>query len=213
LQRAREETSFYGKAQVFIDPDNMQAATVIIPGHPDPIVVHIQTTVFSDLTLGEYLQLIGEYRREFPHITEMYDEHLRETRRRRFDEISTIGVEHGLARSNTSFEECAALAKAVFAGARHICSKRIPNTITPDAITDLSSTEGLFRLGDANSVLDGSSNYGEGDIVSGGQDKPSAPSPRGPSASLKPSKSNDPTRKPNVGRKKLRRPDNLKELK
>ena len=213
LQRVREEIYFEGKARVFVDPDNLEAATVLLPGHPDPIVVHLQTTVFADLTIGEYLQLVAEYRRENPQVTEIYDDHLMETRKRRFNEVSAIGVEHNLARSYTTFEECSALAKAVYSGARHARTERLPYTIAPDALSAPCSAEDLDRIRKANSVPDGTTDHQEADVVSRDQDQPTASQTALPDEGFAPALPVDPKAKPEGVPKKLRRPDNLKELK
>ncbi|MCH8491594.1 MAG: hypothetical protein LAT81_16945, partial [Oceanicaulis sp.] len=45
LQSIRDEQFFKGKVQVFVDPDNLNIATVLMPGYRDPIEVHLQMTV------------------------------------------------------------------------------------------------------------------------------------------------------------------------
>lgn len=42
LQLTREEQFFEGKVRVFVDPDNLNIATVLMPGYRDPIEVHLQ---------------------------------------------------------------------------------------------------------------------------------------------------------------------------
>jgi putative transposase len=154
LQVAREEQFFKGKVKVFVDPDNLNIATVIMPGFQEPIEVTIQTTVFADMTLGEVLQLLAEYRREAPEVTEIFNDRLMEARIRRYADISAIGVEHSLPRSYTTIEECKALAKAVFAGARIVRTNRLAGTIALDAVTKLETGEGIFSLGGDTSVVD-----------------------------------------------------------
>jgi putative transposase len=155
LQVAREENFFSGQVRVFVDPDNLNIATILMPGVRDPIEVVIQTTVFADMTLGEVLQLVAEYRREDPDVTEIYNDRLIEARTRRYADISAIGVEHDLPRSYTTIEECKALAKAAFAGARIIRTKRLPGTVASDAVTKLDPSEGIFSLGGNASVING----------------------------------------------------------
>lgn len=155
LQVAREDNFFAGPVRVFVDPDNLNIATILMPGVHDPIEVVIQTTVFADMTLGEVLQLVAEYRREAPEVTEIYNDRLMQARTRRYDDISAIGVEHDLPRSYTTIEECKALAKAVFAGARIIRTNRLPGTIAIDAVANLGPGEGVFSLGGNASIIDG----------------------------------------------------------
>lgn len=82
LQKAREENFFNGKVKVFVDPDDLKLATVVMPGEPDLIEVDLQMTVFADMTLGEVLQLMAEYRREDPEVTEIYHDRLMEVKTR-----------------------------------------------------------------------------------------------------------------------------------
>ncbi len=158
LQRLRDEKFFTGKVKVFVDPDDLNIATVVLPGHTDPIEVYLQMTVFADMTLGEVLQLMAAYRREDPAATEIYHDRLMEVKARRFAEISSIAVEHDLPRSYTTFEECKTLAKAVFAGARYIGSSMLPGTTAPHALTDLVPGAGVFAIGGGASVIEGVAN-------------------------------------------------------
>lgn len=155
LQVAREEQFSKGKVSVFVDPDNLNIATVIMPGFRDPIEVNIQITAFADMTLGEVLQLVAEYRREAPEISAIYNDRLLDARKRRYSDISAIGVEHDLARSYTTREECEALAKAVFAGARIVRTTTLAGTTAPEAVTKLELTDGVFPLGEEPSFVDG----------------------------------------------------------
>jgi hypothetical protein len=106
------------------------------------------------MTLGEVLQLVAEYRREDPNITEIYNDRLMQARTRRYNDISTICVEHDLPRSYTTIKECKALAKAVFAGARIVRTQRLAGTTALDEITNLDPGEAVFSLGGAASVID-----------------------------------------------------------
>jgi hypothetical protein len=158
LQRVREEPHLSGKVRVFVDPDNLNIATVLVPGHPEPIEVHLQITAFADMTLGEVLQLMAEYRREDPATTEIYHDSLMGVKTRRFADISSISVEHDLPRSYTTIEECKAMAKAVFAGARVIRTETLPGITAPNAITSLAPGAGVFEIGGGTSVIDGVAN-------------------------------------------------------
>ncbi|QRF65537.1 hypothetical protein [Ponticoccus alexandrii] len=158
LQHARETNRFKGKVKVFVDPDDLKFATVLMPGEPDPIEVHLQMTVFADMTLGEVLQLMAEYRREEPEVTEIYHDCLMAVKMRRFEDISSIGVEHELPRSYTTVEECKAMAKVVFAGARMARSRTLAGTTAPDAITSLGKDATAFKIGAGATVIDGVAN-------------------------------------------------------
>lgn len=218
LQLARDDHFFTGKVQVFVDPDNLNIATVLMPGVRDPIEVVIQTTVFADMTLGEVLQLVAEYRREDPAITEIYEDRLIEARTRRYSDISAIGVEHDLPRSYTTIEECKALAKAAFGGARTIRTTRLAGTIALDAVTNLGSGEGVFSLGEDVAIIDAEADEvfpTAGDLATD-QDLMEVPPPE---LLQEPSKGDtqEPKRpKPRTSKRqsmKFARPANLKEMK
>lgn len=219
LQVARDEQFFKGKVRVFVDPDDLNIATVLMHGYPDPIEVHLQMTVFADMTLMEVLQLMAEYRREDPEVSDIYHDRLMEVKNRRFSDISTIGVEHDLPRSYSTIEECKAMAKAVFSGARTIPTETLPGTTAPDAITDLGSGAGaaVFAIGDGDSMIDGTVDENLDEADNG------ITTPEGPSVVFgspqedPPSSASEtrPSRKPKARKqgKKLARPSNLKELK
>lgn len=219
LQAAREKLFFKEKVQVFVDPDNLNIATVLMPGFPDPIEVIIQTTVFADMTLGEVLQLVAEYRREDPKITEIYNDRLMEARTRRFGDISGIGVEYDLPRSYSTIEECKALAKAAFAGARIIRTKELVETIDLAAITKPDPGEGVISLGDDASIIDEVA----GEVYATARDdvaEQSSPETLAPEPSQEPALSGLPpapkSPKPRASKgqsMKFARPTDLKELK
>lgn len=49
---------------MYVDPDNLNRATVVLPMHSEPVEVDLQITAFADMTLPEVLQLMAEMRRE-----------------------------------------------------------------------------------------------------------------------------------------------------
>ncbi|MDF1710503.1 MAG: hypothetical protein P1U72_20640 [Paracoccaceae bacterium] len=155
LQVVREEQFFKGKVKVFVDPDNLNIATVIMPGFRDPIEVVIQATAFADMTLGEALQIVAEYRRDNDGNAEIYEDRLLQARARRYADISSIGVEHDLPRSYSTIEECKSLAAAVLKGSRIVRTTSLGQTIAPAAVTKLDLTEGVFALGEKPTLVDG----------------------------------------------------------
>lgn len=155
LQTKRDEYRIKGKVKVFVDPDNMNSATVVLPKVKEPVEVHLQMTAFADMTLPEILRLMAEQRREDPESTAFHEDRVMRTRKDRYDQITAIGVEHNLSRSYSTVAECKAMAKAVFAGARVIQSKPIPATTRPGTITDLQPSEGVYRIGDDEAPIDG----------------------------------------------------------
>lgn len=217
LQSIREDQFFKGKVKVFVDPDNLNLATVLMPGYPDPIEVELQMTVFADMTLGEVLQLMAEYRREDPEATEIYHDRLMEAKIRRFADISSIGVEHDLPRSYTTIEECKAMARALLAGARVIRTEALPGITAPDAITNLAPRAEVFAIGAGAAVVDGVVSDDPVDSEDLSID-PVAPThiftdqSEGPTEArpVTPKPRNSPAKKQFM---KLSRPSNLKELK
>jgi len=155
LQKERENPrSWKKKVKVYVDPDNLNRATVVLPGHPEPIEVDLQITAFADMTLPEVLQLMAEMRREDPSVTEFHEDQVIHARRRRYDEINAINVEKKLKRSYSTLEECQTMGRAVFSGARVIPATRLSGTTHPDEITMLAPSEGVFKLGE-DSLIDG----------------------------------------------------------
>jgi hypothetical protein len=99
LQVRREELGITGRVKVFVDPEDMNLATVILPRGKQPIEVQLQNTAFADMTLPEVLKLMEEQRREHPEIADFHHEQVMRTRLHRHAKITEIGVESGLARS------------------------------------------------------------------------------------------------------------------
>jgi hypothetical protein len=143
-----------GKVKVFIDPDDLNTATVVLPGVNDPVEVQFQVTAFADMTLPEVLKLMAEHRQEDPSISEIYEDRILQTRRQRYDRIKAIGLEHHLPRSYSTVEECREMAKAVFAGARLTKSQPLAGTTRPGTITDMQPEDGVFRVGVDDTTTD-----------------------------------------------------------
>ncbi|WP_112311554.1 DDE-type integrase/transposase/recombinase [Pseudogemmobacter bohemicus] len=143
------------KVRVFIDPDDMSRATVLVPGELEPIEVHLQMTAFASLTLVEILDLIAAWRRENPRLTEVHDDRVTRFFRDTYQMMKTIGVERKLPRSYSTIGECRAKAKAVFAGARVLPGRVLQGTTAPEDITRIDATENVFQIGDADSLIEG----------------------------------------------------------
>ena len=136
-----------GKIQVFVDPDDLNFATAVIPGVQSSIELQLQTTAFADMTLPGVLNLMADMRREDPAATEFHHDQIMRSRKDRYDLTHALEVEHNLPRSYATIEECRAKAKAVFAGSRVVSVPGLPGTTRPESITQLGITEGLFKLG------------------------------------------------------------------
>lgn len=147
FQQKREEYHVTGKVKVYVDPDNLNLATAVLPNVKDPIELHLQVTAFADMTLPEVLRLMAEHRREEPNATEFHDDQVMHTRAHRYDRVKAIGVERNLPRSYSTIDECKRMAKSVFAGARMIRSVPVAGTTRPGQITNLEPSNVVYRFG------------------------------------------------------------------
>lgn len=220
LQTKREEYGTQGKVKVFVDPDNMNSATVVLPKVKDPIEVHLQITAFADMTLPEVLRLMAEQRREDPETAALHEDQVMRTRKERYDKITAIGVEHNLPRTYSTLAECKAMGKAVFAGARVIPSQPIPATTRPGEITALQPSAGVYPIGDDAAPIDGTAEIN--DAVDEADNASPLPSETGaltgseapnthPDSGTPPQKARPPE-KPSTSDVTLPRPKNLKGL-
>lgn len=150
LQELREGVT--GKVKVFIDPENLNLATVVLPMVKDPVEVHLQITAFADMTLPEVLRLMAKYRLEDPSSTEIHEDRVMQTRRHRYDQTNAIGLEHNLKRSYSTVEECREMAKGIFAGARVTPSRPLTGTTRPGAIADVQLGDGVFQVGGSDAL-------------------------------------------------------------
>ena len=153
LQRLVDESAVK-KVAVFVDPDDVTEATVLIPRLAKSLRVQLQITAYAGLTLPEVLQFTQAYRRENPNVTEIYEDRLAKTRRARFEQLKRIGVEQGLSRSSSTIEECIAKGKAVFAGARLVPTPGMLNTVRPGEIMSDGGGSGIYQIGAGASVID-----------------------------------------------------------
>ena len=136
-----------GKLQVFVDPENLNFATAVIPGAKSGVELELQTTAFADMTLPGVLNLMAEMRREDPAATEFHHDQVMRSRKNRYDLTHALEVEHNLPRSYATIEECRAKSKAVFAGSRVVSAPGLTGTTRPGSVCQFGITEGLFELG------------------------------------------------------------------
>lgn len=170
--------SVRGKVSVFVDPDDVSEATVLVPGIPEPFRVQIQTTAFADLTLPQVLELVAAHRNQHPSVTELHNDRVMSTRRQRFDQLRAIGVERKLTRSYSTFEECKNKARAVFAGVRVVRPGKPSSTVSAGSVTQLAQAEGTFQLGSDHVLIEGTAVEEmsiETDLSGDGHDPTAAP--------------------------------------
>ena len=74
LQELRDQVT--AKVTVYVDPDNIADATVLIVGHPDPVLVELTWTAMRDLTLPEFLEVALQARKETPEETRLIESQL-----------------------------------------------------------------------------------------------------------------------------------------
>lgn len=219
LQLKREEYRVTGKVKVFVDPDNLNLATVILPNVPDPVEVQLQITAFADMSLPEVLNLMAEQRKQDPRVTELHHDKVMRTRLDRRTQINAIVVENNLPRSYSTIEECEAKGKVVFAGARMMRPAPLPATTPPGDLCKAEPAGKVYRLGEQDAPSDdmaeetlpaGSSDIGAdraNEVEPGGNaDAPSESGPR------KPTRKRPTPSRPSSTPKKLSRPTNLKDL-
>jgi len=153
----REERSGQpsGTVKVFIDPDDMTRATVLLHGVKEPIEVYIQITAFADMTAPEILELIAMMRKEDSKMTEIHEDQIMRTRRDRHEQLKVIGVERNLPRSFSTVNECRRKADAFLLGARSIKAGQLHGTIPAGSVTSMMNSPFVFPLGAANEIIDG----------------------------------------------------------
>jgi hypothetical protein len=147
FQEKRDAYRVSGKVKVYVDPDNLNFATAVLPNVKEPIELHLQVTAFADMTLPEELRLMAEHRREDPLATEIHDDQVMRTRMHRYERIKAIGVEHNLPRSYSTIAECKQLAKSVFAGPLMTRPKSVAGTTRRGRITNLEPSNVVYRFG------------------------------------------------------------------
>jgi putative transposase len=155
LQEAIDLHHISEKVKVYVDPENLDAATVILPNVKEPVEVRLQFSAFSDLTLPQVLKLMNEHRASDAKLSEHHNDQVMRTRISRANQIKAIGVEHKLPRSYSTIGECQNMAKAVFSGARVINSSLTMITTAPGAITDIGAMGQSFNLGSSDWTVEG----------------------------------------------------------
>ncbi|QPM90947.1 hypothetical protein [Pseudooceanicola algae] len=147
FQTAREQHK--GKVTVYIDPDDLSFATAVIPRDPEPYRLALQTTVFADLTVSEFLELMMQYRRENPELTRLYEDRIAKVRLERHEQLKKLGVERRLPKSYVSRDEARKKAKSLFASSRLVTTQVPIDTVAPGTLASATSGPGILPLGDA----------------------------------------------------------------
>ncbi|MFV1497748.1 hypothetical protein VWY34_13755 [Phaeobacter sp. JH20_02] len=148
----QEVDNWPGKVSVFIDPDNLNFATAVIPGRSTLFRLALQTTVFADLTVSEFLELMESYRREDPETTALYEDRIAKVRIERFELLKKIGVERRLPRSYVTIEEAKAKARVLFSASRIVSTPVPSNTVAPGSLANCDSGPGVLPIGNAQVI-------------------------------------------------------------
>lgn len=143
-----------GKVSVFVDPENVNEATALIPGNATIFRLQLQVTAYADLTVPEALELTQAYRFEHPDVVEIHEDRIASTRRKRHDMLRKISVEKKLSRSYSTFDECITQARHVFGGARIIPTTDAGPTVRPGEINSSFDGPGIFQIGDGGAAIE-----------------------------------------------------------
>ncbi|RNF35322.1 hypothetical protein [Paracoccus methylarcula] len=145
LQAVRDYVE--GKVSVFSDPDSTNHVTVLIKGHPDPILADLSWTAMKDLTIPEFLEIAEAARAEDPEETANFEARLARVRRARFDRMHFIAVEHKLARSYMTIAEAQKKAEIVTAGQHSPRRAPLPGTAQPGSVASETGATGVRKIG------------------------------------------------------------------
>ncbi|OLS47807.1 hypothetical protein BV379_05560 [Rhodovulum sulfidophilum] len=150
LQAALEHHQ--GKVTVYIDPDDLNFATAVIPRDPKRYRLALQTTVFADLTVSEFLELMTQYRRENPELTTLYEDRIAKVRLERHEQLKKIGVERRLPRNYVNVGEARKKARSLFASSRLVTTHVPIDTVAPGTLATAISGPGILPLGGVNLI-------------------------------------------------------------
>ncbi|SFE92644.1 transposase family protein [Roseivivax sediminis] len=136
----REFTS--EKVSIYIDPDHLRYATIIVPGQAGPFVAELTITAFRDLSLAEYLGVLEEYCRMHPDAEQLAAETMLSAISDMRKQIHEAVREKGTPRSFMTIEEANAKARAFTAGRNFGDRGSIPGCVPPGSICgDLPDVE------------------------------------------------------------------------
>lgn len=146
LQLAGEQAK--GKATVFVDPDQIAFATVLLEGRPEPILADLSWTEMSDLTLKEFFIIAEIARAEDPQLTESFEGTLARVRQERSDQMTDIASKNKLPRSFMTLDEANKKARAILAGVHSPRVVEVAGAVKPGSLNDDDLSQGAFVIGD-----------------------------------------------------------------
>lgn len=159
FQRLRDSYQFPRKVSVFVDPDDLNVATIVFEGAEYPVDVRLQTTVFADLNLKQVIDLLQVWRKEDPRATQIHEDRLCQLRKDRHEMLKKMELERHVPRSYFTIEELRKKSEAIIAGAAVLPSAarntKSPNWTAPGAVTQVGAPRGkVFEISGNNRPLD-----------------------------------------------------------
>lgn len=146
LQLAGERAK--GKVTVFVDPDQIAFATVLLEGRSDPILADLSWTAMSDLTLKEFFTVAESARAEDPELTEAFESTLSRVRQERFSQLADIASKRKLPRSYMTLEEANKKAHVILAGVHSSRVIEVEGAAQPGSLNDECLSQGAYVIGD-----------------------------------------------------------------
>ena len=134
------------KVTVYSDPDLVDEVTILVEGHPKPILGRLTWTAMRGLTIPEALEFAATVRAETPEETIDFESQRIRAARKRFEQMKHTAIEHKLPRSYMTREEAEAKAKVVMTGL-HSPVSPTQNTALPGMIGSPDPGEGVRKIG------------------------------------------------------------------
>lgn len=135
-----------GKVSVYSDPELVDEVTILVEGHPKPILGGLTWTAMKGLTVPEALEFAATVRAETPEETIDFESQRIRAARKRFDYMKHTAIEHKLPRSYMTREEAEAKAKVVMTGLHGPVSPT-QNTALPGTIGSADPVVGVRKIG------------------------------------------------------------------
>ena len=134
------------KVTVYSDPDLVDEVTILVEGHPKPILGRLTWTAMKGLTIPEFLEFVASVRAETPEETIDFESQRIRSARTRFEYLRLTAIEHKLPRSFMTQAEAEAKAKVVMTGV-HAPVSPTPNTAKSGSIGSPHLIEGVRKVG------------------------------------------------------------------
>lgn len=134
------------KVTIYSDPDLVDEVTILVEGHPKPILGRLSWTAMKGLTIPELLKFVASIRAETPKETIDFESQRIRSARTRFEHMRLTAIEHKLPRSFMTQAEAETKAKVVMTGV-HAPVEPTPNTAKPGSIGSPDPIAGVRKVG------------------------------------------------------------------